>query len=62
MMAKLIHVPDQHRCHTELDVFTETAPIGSVAECSCGAQWRLVEAQFDGRHWARLSEQDQLQG
>ena len=60
-MARLIHVPEQHRCQTELDEFTETTPVGTIAECSCGGQWRLVEAQFDGRHWSRLSERDRFQ-
>jgi hypothetical protein len=54
-MAKVIHVPSDHRCQRELD--NDLGPvgdqkIGTIAECSCGRQFKVAETQFDGTYWA----------
>lgn len=49
-MARLIHVPDQHNCRTELSSLGKQ-PVGSIAECSCRKQYVMRDDQRDGPFW-----------
>lgn len=51
-MARVISIPDQHRCLDELDQLGPQ-PIGTVAECSCGTNYVVREHQLDGPYWAK---------
>lgn len=45
-MATIVHMPDRHRCHTELHALGRL-PVGTVAECSCGKRYVMRDDQRD---------------
>lgn len=54
-MPKIVFTPKQHDCRTELTVLGvpggERLPVGTVAECDCGLQWKVSSDQRDGPLW-----------
>lgn len=55
-MAQIVYEPDQHNCQTELrEEFGYAKPVGTIAQCSCGAHYRMYEDQRDGKYWSLYS-------
>ena len=54
-MAKIIHTPDIHDCHTEL-ANLGPQPLGTIAECSCEKRYQRHRPQLNGELWVSLSE------
>lgn len=54
-MKIVSHVDRPHDCHAKLRAFAEAQEIpiwfGSIAECDCGKQYKLVDSQRDGPYW-----------
>lgn len=61
-MAKVIYQPSTHDCYAELrnDLGPENkVTFGTIAECSCGSQYKLGNDQRDGNYWSRhLAKRD----
>lgn len=56
-MPRVIHEPDQHNCQTALQVLGRK-PVGTIAECDCGRQYRMADDQRDGRYWVSVPTRD----
>lgn len=58
-MARVIKAAVHHNCHIELKQLDEENPelyIGSIAECSCGRQFKKLDSQRDGIYWSAMKK------